>query len=185
MPLWLQAGVPTALGVAAWMWLPTATWLELSEKLVPVLSIFGAAILFRLGRGLPEFGPRDLSVTDADRLAETARELSLRTAVMLAFVTVALVFNVVASTAGLVPCEAGALAGRVVTCAGVVLTSLACVRIVDLVRGDIGLVRLQGALLRETARRQLVTEQAEQRQQFREDNPPKQPSGYGGIATHE
>lgn len=185
MPLWLQAGVPTALGAAAWIWLPTATWLGMSEQLVPVLSIFGAAILFRLGRGLPEFGTADMSAQEVDRLAEMGHELVLRTAVMLAFVTVALVFNVVVSTPGLMSCGEEALLGRIVTSLGVVLTALACVRTVELVRGDIGLVRLQGQLLREATRRRLAREQAEKRQQFRADKPMEQPPGYGGLATRE
>ncbi|MDE0179421.1 MAG: hypothetical protein OXP36_12610 [Gammaproteobacteria bacterium] len=182
--LW-QAGIPTALGVAAWIWLPTTTWLQLSAKLVPVLSIFGAAILFRLGRGLPEFGPKDLSITEADRLAEMARNLAQRTAVMLVFVTVALIVSVVASTPGLVPCEPGAYVGRIVTAIGVLLTSFAFIRTIHLVRGDIGLVRLQGDLMREAARRRLAREQAKKRRQAKSDKPLQQPSGYGGLASHE
>lgn len=174
-----QLLAPLALAALAWFYLDLTAWLSVAAPVILSLSVVGAAVLFRLGRGLPEFHVRDLDVEDIDSLTDAYSVVAQRLSGILAWIGVAIGLLIVAHFVKNGPewlCSS-------LTSLGVYFVSFVVCRTVVLVKGDLDLVRLQGKLLVKEIEANRTREHMRVLEAAREASPFDSPEGYGGLAS--
>ena len=185
MPPWLQLAAVLLLAGLGVAFVQPELWLKASFALVPVFSIIGAAVLFRLGRGLPNFEVASLSAAEVRRLATAYRIAARNTAAILVVLFLAVCSAVLPSVwDGKPPKEPGFLLPSLAFI-GIALTALVVVRTVELVRGDLSLIRLQAKLLEQNTKGQHTAANKARRERGRKDAPVSKPPGYGDLASHD
>lgn len=185
MSPWLQLAaviVLTGFGVA---FIRPELWLQASVALVPVFSIIGAAVLFRLGRGLPNFEVSSLSAEEVRHLATAYRIAARNTAAILVLLFLAVCFAVLPTFLEGSSPKKLALLRPFLAFIGIALTVLVVVRTAELVRGDLSLIRLQAKLLEQNTQRQHLAANRARRERARKDTALSNPPGYGELTNHD
>lgn len=180
---WLQLAASLALAALGAKFVSPGLWFKASGHLVPVLSIIAAAVLFRLGRGLPPFEVATLSAAEVRRVSDAYRIGARNTAAILIVLLLALcsgLFGIVWSETAVADCP---LLGKSLTFIGIALNVLAVMRTIALVQGDLSLIRLQAELLEESIRRQHTAVNKVRREHGRRKAPVSTPRDYGGLVS--
>ena len=180
----LQIAVPLGLAAGSYCLLDSGRWFAIVSEIMLALSILAAAVLFRLGRGLPPFAVEQLSGSRLRELSDAYGEVARRLAWMLALTALAIaslaISRLALTTEGSL--EAWPV-GRELMSASVLLSTLALVRAVPLVMGDIKLIRLQADLVQEEARLRWGRQAKALSDQANRDDAYETPKDYGGTIT--
>ena len=178
----LQFVVAAVLAAAAYLYLDPTRWLAVIFEVMLAHSILAAAVLFRLGRGLPQFAHEHLSAKRLRELSDAYKKVVQRLGWMLAIIVAAIACLAMSRLSLTTGDDLNVWSiGRELMSVSVFVSSFAVIRIVALVVGDIGLVRLQSELIEEEARlrwkeaAQVVSEQASQTDVY------QTPKNYGGL----
>lgn len=181
----VQVLLALTLAMVAYCFLDPARWVAVVPDVATGLSILAAAVLFRLGRGLPPFAVGEVSLDRVRTLTRAYEKVSTRLAVILGIALCALI-SLALARLGLAERE-GQLdpwpVGRELMAASVFLSALAIVRGVALIAGDLDLVRLQSSLVAEDARLRRAREEKEKIGEAVQTRPFKNPESYGGLAS--
>ena len=143
------------------------------------VSVVAAAVLFRLGRGLPEFRVQDLDIEDIENLTSAYTAVAKRLSAILALIGATIGLLIAAHFVK----EAPGWVGSLVTSLGVFSVGFVVCRAMALVRGDLDLIGLQGTLMAKEARSSRVRERAQALDGAQKATPFKNPEGYGGLAS--
>ena len=141
------------------------------------LSILAGAVLFRLGRGLPQLALEELRDDEVAKLAAAFRQVSKRLVVFFYVVGFAILSQLAVQ---LVPATLSSNWSKTVVAVSLFLSAFVCLRAVLLVRGDADLVDLQAKLLEDNHKRRAVREALKRAD---DERPLKPPPGYGGLAS--
>lgn len=177
----IQLLIPLPLAFAALLFLEHATWLSVTGHMMVCLTVVAAAVLFRLGRGLPEFHTRELATSELKRLTKAYTDVAKRLSVILALILLAIAIMMSAHFT----CGAPLWVNPVLVFLGVYFVCLVLCRTVALVKGDLNLIRLQGRLLLEDVQLGRARQRAASLNESAEASPLKPSKGYGGLASHE
>ena len=185
MSSWLQPAIALIVAALGIRFVSPGLWWKLSSELVPVWSIIAAAVLFRLGRGLPNFEVATLSAAEVRNLATAYRTVAQNTAWILVVLVLAICWGLLPTVWCDLPLMSFTHSISVFAFIGMWLTTLAAIRAVVLVRGDLSLIRLQAKLLEQQIKAQHVTTNKLRRDHGRKTKPMSTPPGYGGLASHD
>ncbi|WP_312148230.1 hypothetical protein [Brevundimonas sp.] len=144
--------VPPVIGILAAAMVTVETWDNWRASLLPALSIIAAGVLVRLARGLPFTNPdhfrleqfRDVS----GRLKKISRSLRL-----LAYIALGTMFalilapNVHALALRYLIPEASGVLSRAISFALATSVSYTVVRVIQVIEGDVSLLKLQSDIL--------------------------------------
>ena len=175
----IQSVIALALATMAWWHLDLEVWLAAAPGVMVSLSVIAAAILFRLGRGLPGFSVDELNVEDIRKLTSAYTAVAKRLGTILVLVGLAIGSVIAAYFVG----ETPLWVRPAVTSLGMFSLALVICRAVALVRGDLDLIRLQAKLLVQDARSRRAREQAEEIEDAQRTRPFRNPPGFGGLAS--
>ena len=167
-----------ALGVTL---LRPELWFRASSALVPVLSIVAAAVLFRLGRGLPSFEVAMLSAAEVRRLSKAYCIVAQNTAAILVVLFLAICSGLIGTIWSETISKWPSHMVQSLAFIGIGLNAFAVMRTVALVRGDLSLIRLQAELLEQEIRRQHSAANKIRRERGRKEAPVSTPQGYGDL----
>ena len=81
-------------GYATAAYLTPANWLSIATLILVWLSTLAAAVLFRLGRGLPPFQTEELKLETISRLTQATQDVARRLSVLFYFVVGTLVVHI-------------------------------------------------------------------------------------------
>ncbi|MCY4548170.1 MAG: hypothetical protein OXC28_07370 [Defluviicoccus sp.] len=166
--------------------LEPSDWLSIRSEAMVVLSVLAAAVLFRLGRGLPPVSTDELEVEEAKRLAKTFQIVARRLAFVAGVTAVALVGLAVLE----VGCRLAALhlppliAEWCFKAAGAVLAfviALAFCRAVMVVLGDLSAIAVQSDHMVKSVLRRRAGEAAAALDEAERAQPFEKPANYGGL----
>ena len=177
--LLIQLTVPLAPAIPAWYYLNLAVWSSITPSVMFLLSVIGAAVLFRLGRGLPEFSVRELEIEDICKLTDAYAAVAKRLGVILALIGVTIVLLISIHFVRELP----AWVCSAVASLAVYLLGLVLCRAVLLVKGDLDLIRLQAQLLVRDVRLSRAREKSDVLDEAKKASPFKNPPGYGGPSS--
>ena len=185
MSPWIQLAATVILTALGFTLVSPARWFDISTAIVPALSIIAAAVLFRLGRGLPNFEVATLPAAEVRRLATAYCIVARNTAVILVVLFLAIALGALPALWGGNPPSEPALFVPTLARTGMTVTAFAVIRTVALVLGDLALIRLQAQLLEQHIKAQHVTINKVRREHGRKTKPLSTPPGYGGLANHD
>ena len=174
----LRALLCVLAGVSAFFFDPS-WWIDLRPEALTFLSILLGAVLFRLGRGLPQLAIDRVVVSEVQRIGEAFMVVGDR--LVWVFGVTALSILCLLAIEPLLAYGRDSLLVRGATSITLLLSALSLDRAVALVKGDRDLIRQQAELLRRDAwkrdaeRSAAVLDEAERRKPF------SSPDGYGGL----
>ena len=183
MHFWLQLAASLMLAALGVTFVRPESWFRTSSVLVPVLSIVAAAVLFRLGRGLPAFEVAMLSASEVRRLSKAYCMAAQNTAVILFVLFLAICLGLIGTIWGETISACPSRLAQSFTFVGIGLNAFALTCTISLVRGDLLLIRLQAELLEQKIKREHTATNKARRERARKDTPVTTPSGYGGLIT--
>lgn len=182
----IQLAVASTLAVLAYLQVDTCRWLDVVPAVMICMSILAAAVLFRLGRGLPQLPVERLNTERVTTLTTAYVEVARRLAFILAFTTLALLTLAIARLA---LTEREELIdwpiAEELMAVSVFFSALALVRGIALVKGDVDLVRLQASLTKDEVVLRRAEESKSRLEGSQKNHPFKMPENYGGLATFE
>ena len=151
--------------------------------LIILLSILGAAVLFRLGRGFPQLEVRYLDNEDIEKYCQAYQIASERMKVLF-YVIIFTILLIILYGYIYEESEMNILNRIFVS---VILGTVLFVlfRTWELVKFDVDLIRLQADLVKKSIRSERVNEEIERIEKDRSKNPIETPVGYGGKTKLE
>ena len=177
----VQLLIAGGLAAAAYFFIDPERWTSIVPEVMLSLSIMAAAVLFRLGRGFPQFPTQELSPEDLGPLTSAYNEVTRRLALILGLTALAIAsLALVSFSGGNSPWSFR----PVLVSVSVFLCVLALGRAIALVKGDLSLVRLQGLLAEREARLRRARKDEQQLREADQSRPFKRPPDYGGLASH-
>lgn len=179
MTIWLQLLVCVAAGVVAVLVEPTS-WLGLRVEILTFLSVLLAAVLFRLGRGLPNLAWEGMKSEEAQHIADTFKIVGGRLVFVFTAVGGTVLWLILVESLYAAFCDSPVIAGVVAWITGF-LISFSLVRAVVLVLGDRDLIALQVELVRRIMQKRRATENKRRLDEAEREKPPPPPDGYGGL----
>ena len=175
----MQFAIPLVLAALAWRYMDLAVWLSVTPGVMLALSVIAAAVLFRLGRGLPEFSVQELEIEDIRKLTGAYTVIAKRLGAILALIGLSIGLLISAHFFK----EAPACVNSAIASLGAFSFGLVLCRTVALVKGDLDLIGLQSKLLVKDVRLSRVREQSDTLEDAQKRSPFKNPTGYGGLAS--
>ena len=154
-------------------------WFDLRAEVLTFLSILLGAVLFRLGRGLPQLAVERLAASKVQRIANAFKVVGDR--LVWVFAITALSILLLLAVEPLLTLGSDSLFVRGATAMTLLLSALSLERAIALVIGDRDLIRQQAQLLEVDARKRhaelsaLALDEAERRK------PISSQEGYGGL----
>ena len=130
-------------------------WPDFRSEILIFLSVLLGAVLFRLGRGLPQLEIGSLSLDKVQRLADAYKVVGDRLVWVFSVTTAAILLSVVNEPL-LAYFQNRPFAVRTIGCVTVFVVVLSVVRAWAVVIGDRDLIRQQAELLKLAARKRLV-----------------------------
>ncbi len=179
MKWWLQLLICAAMGTIA-LFVEPRQLLDLRTEVLTFLSILLGAVLFRLGRGLPQLAVEQLEVLEVKRIANAFKELARRL-MWVFFVTGVTVLLLIAAEPLMALAHGWQFLQRGVAFVASGLSTFAFVRAVAVVLGDRDLVNLQADLIERDAQKRHATKAAAELDKAEQAKPFATPEGYGGL----
>ena len=185
MERWLQILV-VCLAAGASLAMEPSDWDNVRPEAMTMLSILAAAVLFRLGRGVPSVSVDGLAVEEAENLATAYEEVARRLAVMAGVTAIGLlglaVIGVIHRFFSLhLPSDVAEVLCRLLTALLAVVLAYTFCRAVVLVFGDLSSVRVQGKSMVASARRRHVEQTTAAIRNAEKSHPFEKPSNYGDL----
>ena len=176
--MWLQLAICTAIAIGALFFEPTEL-LKLRLEILTFLSILLGAVLFRLGRGLPQLAVEELSLEEVQRIADAFKVIGERL-VWVFWVTVCSISLLIF----IEPlhskfCETWFL--RFAFSITVFVVALSLVRVLAVVQGDKDLIWQQAELVKRNAKKRAAKKKIEDLNEVRRSTPHSPSDNYGGI----
>lgn len=145
-----------AVGYAGFVYLPVGVWVTCSAGLFVVLSVLAAAVLVRLARPSPFSNPDVFTEANVEKYFDALIEVGKRLAVIffadVSAILLLVYVNARFGTGGRgIPFEA-----NVASCALAVISTFLLMRIVSVVAGDIGFIRLQRSVVIENRKAKAI-----------------------------
>lgn len=158
-------------------------WIGLRAEVLTFLSILFGAVLFRLGRGLPQLTVDRLDPSEVQRIADAFKIVGDRLVWVFA-ITGSSIAGVLL-TVPLLVFGNDSLPVRAAATATLLLSALSVERAIALVRGDRDLIRLQAELLKKDARKRYVSTTVGVLDEAERRNPFTPTKGYGELHESE
>ena len=151
-----------------------------------MLSILAAAVLFRLGRGVPSVSIDGLDVAEAEKLAKAYEVVAQRLAVVAGWTVIGLLGLAMIGIAHRLigqhlPADIAQVCCQALTAALAAILALTFCRAVVLVRGDLSSVRVQGKSMVTSVRRRHVEQATAALEEAERAEPFKTPPNYGEL----
>lgn len=175
---WLLVTLLVLLAACAFFF-DLSWWLDLRAEVLTFLSILLGAVLFRLGRGLPQLAVERLDASEVQRIAEAFKIVGDR--LVWVFAVTGLSIICMLATEPLLPCGPDSLFVRGATSVTLALSALSLERAIALVRGDRDLIRQQAELLKRDAQKRGAERSAEVLDDAERRRPMSSHEGYGGL----
>ena len=178
MKLRLQIAIPCLVAVVASLAMDPSHWDSIRDGAMIVLSVLVAAVLFRLGRGIPPVIIDYLRVDEARDLAKAFNTIALRLSIVAAVTTgaffgLAMIGFLHELVDQYLPEDIGDVCAKVLTAALAWIMAFAFCRAVMVVRGDLSFIAVQSenmvkCVQRRHARDEIVAlDEAEKIQPFK------------------
>ena len=176
---WLQSAI-CVLCTLFPLFVDPRFWPDLRTEILVFLSVLLGAVLFRLGRGLPQLEVDSVSLTEVNRLADAYKLVGDRLVWVFAITMAAILFTIVNKPL-LAISQEWSWVVRSIGCVTTLVVTLALVRAGAVVLGDRDLIRHQVELLKRAAQKRHADEQAERLDEAERQTPMAPSEGYGGI----
>lgn len=166
MGTWIWPAVNVAFvataGLCAFLYVPIAVWARSSNGLFVVLSVLAAALLVRLARPSPFSNPDVFTDENVERYFEALLSVAHRLAVILAAAALAVAILIVIVVMSSMPLPPPATPPNLPDLDAIIsglfcgLLGFLSLRICSVIVGDLGFIRLQGRIIRDS-RKQKAT----------------------------
>ena len=176
--MWFQLAICIAFAIGA-LFVEPNELLTLRAEVLTFLSILLGAVLFRLGRGLPQLAVEELTLNEVQRLTDAFKVVGERL-VWVFWVTVFAIFLLIL----IEPlhtnfCDSWLV--RVAFSMTAFSIALSLVRVVAVVQGDKDLIWQQAELVKHNARKRSVKREIEDLNEAQRKKPLTPSEGYGDI----
>lgn len=175
---WLRLLLFCVPGFCAFFFDP-GWWLDSRPEALTFLAILLGAVLFRLGRGLPQLTVERLGSSEIERIAEAFKVVGGR--LVWVFGVTALAILCLILTELFLTLGRDSWVVRLATSATLVFSIVALERTVAVVKGDRDLIRLQADLVKRDARKRDAAESAKALDEAEQKKPITPADGYGGL----
>ena len=91
MLMLLQVLIPFVIAIGAFFAVEPNVWSGVRSDIILVLSVLAAAVLFRLGRGIPPMNVEELELREVQVLAKEFRKVTRRLAIFLLIIVISLI----------------------------------------------------------------------------------------------
>ena len=179
MKTWIRLLIYVLLGGVAALFLKPGLWFDLRTEILTFLSILLGAVLFRLGRGLPQLTVERLRSSEVQRIGEAFEVVGDRLVWVFAVTGLAILCLIL--TEPLLAFGHSSIPIRGITWVSISLLALSLDRAIALVGGDRDLVRLQAGLLRRDTQKRDAEKSAAALNEAERQRPLSPHKGYGGI----
>ena len=185
MERWLQIAA-LCLAAGASLAMEPGDWDSIRSEAITMLSILAAAVLFRLGRGVPSVSVDGLAVEEAENLATAYEEVARRLAAVAALTAIGILglalTGIVQRLFSLhLPADVAEVCCKLFTaCLAAILAWTFC-RAVVLVRGDLSSVRVQGRSMVASVRRRHAEQESAALEDAETSSPFGTPPNYGEL----
>ena len=187
LQIMLQIMLSLAAAVVAFLFMEPAHWGSIRDGAMIVFSILVAAVLFRLGRGIPPVAVDYMEIGEAKILAKTFKTIARRLSIVAGVSTAALLGLAAIGSFH----QAETFYAKVLAAALAGVMAFAFYRAVMVVLGDLSSIALQSENMVNCVRRRHVREQRRHARdkiaaldEAEKDQPFKKPSNYGKIIEH-
>lgn len=186
-----QIALSLGAGYATAAYLTPASWLSIAALILVWLSILAAAVLFRLGRGLPTFETEELNPETISRLTRATQGVARRLSFLFYIIIGTLVVHLAMVLIGGSAEDVGGSAEDVdFLVLGFVfldsfLVAFTLCRAVILVQGDVDLVALQSKLLKKNAQLRNARRHDNELKQATAESPYTPDPEYGRLHSPE
>ena len=140
-------------GWLGWTFIDLAVWVEASNGLFIVLSVFAAAVFIRLARPSPFSNPDVFTTENFDRYFDALTIVARRLSVVLVAVGLSVALLVCAVLLASPPPLGPPQVGQAVSASLSGLLAFLVMRFVSVVRGDIGFIQLQREITQDARKR--------------------------------
>ena len=165
-------------GVCAFFFDPS-WWLDSRSKALTFLAILLGAVLFRLGRGLPQLTVERLGSSEIELIAEAFKVVGSHLVWVFCITVLAILCLILTEPFLILGHDSWAV--RLATSTTLVLSTMALERTVAVVRGDRDLIRLQADLVKRDAWKRNAGESAKSLDKAEREKPMTPADGYGGL----
>lgn len=179
MKWWLQLLICAATGMAALLVEPKHL-LDLRTEVLTFLSILLGAVLFRLGRGLPQLAVEQLDVQEVKSVADAFKEVTRRLMWVFSVTGITVLFLIAVEPLMTLMHGWPSLRRGVIFVASS-LSVFAFVRTIAVVLGDQDLVNLQADLMERDAQMRHTKQAAAELNKAEEEKPHAPSKDYGGF----
>lgn len=144
--------IPPFVGILAAAMVPVQTWDEWRTSLLPALSIIAAGVLVRLARGLPFTNADHFKLEQFRDIARRLKAIS-RSLRLLAYIAIGTMFaiivaaNIQSLASDILPTWAANVVERIISFGLGACVSYTVVRIIQVIEGDVTLLKLQSDIL--------------------------------------
>ena len=164
-------------------------WDSVRPEAMIMLSILAAAVLFRLGRGVPSVSVDGLAIEEAESLAEAYVEVARRLAIVAAMTASGLLGLALIGVAHRffslhLPPDIAEVCCKLLTALLAAILALTFCRAVVLVRGDLSSVRVQGKSMVASVRRRHIKQATTALMEAEKSQPFEAPSDYGEFVEN-
>lgn len=186
MERWLQIVIPLAVAVGAFLLMEPNHWDSIRDGSMIALSVLVAAVLFRLGRGIPPIAVDYLEIDEAKILAKTFKTIARRLAVVAGLSTAALLGLAVIGVLhqAVDQLSMGMFCTKLLTAALAGIMAFAFCRAVMVVLGDLSSVALQSNNMVKCVQRRHARDKMAALDEAEKEQPFKAPPNYGKFIEH-
>ena len=179
-----QIALSLGAGFATAVFLAPTNWLSIAALILVWLSILAAAVLFRLGRGLPAFETEELKPETISSLTRSVQSVARRLSVLFYIIVGTLLVHIATILIG-GSVEDGVSLVRTFVGIDSALVVFTLCRAVVLVQGDVDLVKLQSRLLKKNAQIRNARRHDNELQQAAAETPHVPDPEYGKLHNPE
>lgn len=175
--MWLQLSICTAFAIGAFFF-PTEL-LTLRLEILTFLSILLGAVLFRLGRGLPQLAVEELNLKEVERIADAFKVIGERLVWVFWVAAFAISLLILIDPLYSKFCDTWFV--RLASLITAFFIALSLVRVVAVVQGDKDLIWQQAELVKKNAKKRSAKKKIEDLNEARRGTPQSPSENYGGI----
>lgn len=187
----LQLILPLILAAGSIYVMEPRHWGTIDSGLIFSLSIFAAAILVRLSRGVPSVETNEINVEQIEEFLIAYKKSMQRMIALLSIffisilgtVFIELIYDAITNASWLSDPWKGILSDAV-NCFLIFMITFSFVRSVGLVKSDYDLSNLQSRLILQSVRSKKAKEIREKEAALQEENPFKSRDNYGQLLQH-
>ncbi len=192
----LQILIPFVIAIIAFFSIEPSQWSDIRSDIILVLSVLAAAVLFRLGRGIPPMNVEDLELQEIENLVKEFRKVTRRLAVFLVIIGVSLIglaiTEVVDEFLKIIFSGFSEASQRTIIRISVAILiffiTLTFCRAYLVIRGDQNLAEVQGKIMVHSAERRHNRKVSDASNRFKDsenEHPFTTPSNYGKIIKRD